>query len=172
MDKVENFAIFWYIAIFKKKIKFRWKTQITEFFENVLFGMIFFLNGNKKRKNRRKLPFLIELHSRGKSGEFRNFLVHCNLQKKNIKFRWKTQIIDFFENVLFVMILFLNGNKKSKDRRKLPFLIELHSRGQSGEFRNFLVHCNLQKKNKISLKNSNYWVFWKRVIWHDTVPKR
>ena len=107
VDKVENFAIFWYIAIFKKKIKFRWKTQIIEFFEKVLFGMILFLNGNKKRKN----------------------------------------------------------------RRKLPFVIELHSRGQSGEFRNFLVHCNLQKKNKISLKNSNYWVFWKGVIWHDTVPK-
>ena len=120
--------------------------------------MILFLNGNKKRKNRRKLPFVIELHSRGQSGEFRNFLVHCNLQKK-IKFRWKTQIIEFFEKVLFGMILFLNGNKKRKNRRKLPFVIELHSRGQSGEFRNFLVHCNLQKKNKISLKNSNYWVF-------------
>ena len=145
VDKVENFAIFWYIAIFKKNIKFRWKTQIIEFFEKVLFGMILFLNGNKKRKNRRKLPFVIELHSRGQSGEFRNFLVHCNLQKK-IKFRWKTQIIEFFEKVLFGMILFLNGNKKRKNRRKLPFVIELHSRGQSGEFRNFLVHCNLQKK--------------------------
>ena len=145
VDKVENFAIFWYIAIFKKKIKFRWKTQIIEFFETMLFGMILFLNGNKKRKNRRKLPFVIELHSRGQSGEFRNFLVHCNLQKK-IKFRWKTQIIEFFEKVLFGMILFLNGNKKRKNRRKLPFVIELHSRGQSGEFRNFLVHCNLQKK--------------------------
>ena len=108
VDKVENFAIFWYIAIFKKKIKFRWKTQIIEFFGNVLFGMILFLNGNKKRKN----------------------------------------------------------------RRKLQFLFELYSRGQSGEFHNFLVHCNLQKKHKISLKNSNYWVFWKSVLWHDTVPKR
>ena len=108
VDKVENLAIFWYIAIFKKKIKFRWKTQIIEFFEKVLFGIILFLNGNKKRKN----------------------------------------------------------------RRKLPFVIELHSRGQSGEFHNFLVHCNLQKKHKISLKNSNYWVFWKSVLWHDTVPKR
>ena len=68
--------------------------------------------------------------------------------------------------------LFLNGNKKRKNRRKLPFVIELHSRGQSGEFHNFLVHCNLQKKHKISLKNSNYWVFWKSVLWHDTVPKR
>ena len=107
VHKVENFAIFWYIAIFKKKIKFRWKPQIIEFFENMLFGMILFLNGNKKRKN----------------------------------------------------------------RRKLPFVIEVHSGSQSGEFRNFLVHCNLQKKHKISLKNSNYWVFWKNVIWHDTVPK-
>ena len=171
VHKVENFSIFWYIAIFTKNIKFRWKTQIIEFFEKVLFGMILFLNGNKKRKNRRKLPFVIELHSRGQSGEFRNFLVHCNLYKKNIKFRWKTQIIEFFEKMLFGMILFLNGNKKRKNRRKLPFVIELHSRGQSGEFRNFLVHCNLHKKHKISLKNSNYWVFWKNVIWHDTVPK-
>ena len=207
VNKVENFAIFWYIAIFTKNIKFRWKTQIIEFFEKMLFGMILFLNGNKKRKNRRKLPFVIELHSGSQSGEFRNFLVHCNLQKKhkislknsnywvfwkmlfgmilflngnkkrknrrklpfvievhsgsqsgefrnfwyiaiftkNIKFRWKTQIIEFFEKMLFGMILFLNGNKKRKNRRKLPFVIELHSGSQSGEFRNFLVHCNLQK---------------------------
>ena len=96
-------------------------------FEKVLFGMILFVNSNKKRKNRRKLPFVIELHSRGQSGEFRNFLVHCSLQK-NIKFRWKTQIIEVFENVLFVMILFVNSNKKRKNRRKLPFVIELNSR--------------------------------------------
>ena len=34
--------------------------------------------------------------------------------------------------------------------------------------------CTLQssKKNKISLKNLNYWIFWKSVIWHDTVPNR
>ena len=164
--------MFWYIAIFKNKIRFSLnKLQLLSFLKKVFFGMILFLNGNKKRKNPIKLPFLIELHSRGQSGEFRNVLVHCNLQKK-IKFRWKTQIIDFFEKLLFGMILFLNGNKKRKNRRKLRFVIELHSRGQSGEFRNFLVHCNLQKKIKFLLKNSNYWVFWKDVIWHDTVPNR
>ena len=60
-----------------------------------------------------------------------------------------------FEKMLFGMILFLNGNKKRKNRRKLPFVIEVHSGGQSGEFRNFLVHCNLhKKKHKIWLKNS------------------
>ena len=107
VHKVENFAIFWYIAIFKKKHKISLKNSNYWVFWKMLFGMILFLNGNKKRKN----------------------------------------------------------------RRKLPFVIEVHSGSQSGEFRNFLVHCNLQKKHKISLKNSNYWVFWKNVIWHDTVPK-
>ena len=170
VDKVENFAIFWYIAIFTKNIKVRWKTQIIEFFEKSLFGMILFLNGNEKRKNRRKLPFVIELHSRGQSGEFRNFFVIA-IFTKNIKVRWKTQIIELFEKMLFGMILFLNGNEKRKNRIKLPFVIELHSRGQSGEFRNFLVHCNLHKKHKSSLKNSNYWGFWKIFILHDTVPK-
>ena len=147
VDKVENFAIFWYIAIFTKNIKVRWKTQIIEVFEKFLFGMILFLNGNEKRKNRRKLSFVIELHSRGQSGEFRNFFVIA-IFTKNIKVRWKTQIIELFEKMLFGMILFLNGNEKRKNRRKLPFVIELHSRGQSGEFRNFLVHCNLHKKTQ------------------------
>ena len=145
VHKVENFAIFWYIAIFTKNIKFRWKTQIIEFFEKMLFGMILFLNGNKKRKNRRKLPFVIEVHSWFTKWRISQFFGTLQSSKKHIKFRWKTQIIEVFEKMLFGMILFLNGNKKRKNRRKLPFVIELHSRGQSGEFRNFLVHCNLQK---------------------------
>ena len=130
----------------QKKIRFRWKTQIIEFFEKVLFGMILFINGNKKRKNRRKLPFLIEASLRWTKWRISQFFGTLQSSKKNIKFRWKTQIIEVFEKVLFGMILFINGNKKRKNRRKLPFVIELHSRGQSGEFRNFLVHCNLQKK--------------------------
>ena len=146
VDKVENFAIFWYIAIFKKNIKFRWKTQIIEVFEKMLFGMILFLNGNKKRKKRRKLAFVIELHCRGKSGEFRNFLVHSKLYKKKHKISLKNSNYWVFWKSVIWHDTVPKWNKKRKNRRKLPFMIELHCRGQSGEFRNFLVHCNLQKK--------------------------
>ena len=133
--------------------------------------MILFINGNKKRKNRRKLPFVIELHSGSQSGEFRNFLVHCILQKKHKISLKNSNYWVFWKHVIWHDTV-PKWNKKRKNRRKLPFVIELHSGSQSGEFRNFLVHCNLyKKKHKISLKNSNYWVFWKNVIWHDTVHK-
>ena len=97
VHKVENFAIFWYIAFFKKKHKISLKnSNYWVFWKHVIWHDTV-PKWNKKRKNRRKLPFVIELHSGSQSGEFRNFLVHCNLYKKNIKFRWKTQIIEFLK---------------------------------------------------------------------------
>ena len=136
VHKVENFAIFWYIAIFKKNIKFRWKTQIIEFFEKMLFGMIMFLNVIKREKIEENFHLWLRFTPVHKVENFAIFW-YIAIFKNNIKFRWKTQIIEFFENMLSGMILFLNGNKKRKNRRKLPFVIELYSRGQSGEFRNF-----------------------------------
>ena len=99
----------------------------------------------KREKIEESFHLLIELHSRGQSGEFRNFLVHCNLQNKNKISLKNSYYYSFLKSMLFGMILFLNGNKNRKNPIKLPFVIEFHSREQSGEFRNFLVHCNLQK---------------------------
>ena len=96
--------------------------------------MILFLNGNEKRKNRRKLPLLIQFYSRGQNGDFCNSFCKLQLQKKRIKVRWKTQIVEFFELFLCGVILFLNGNEKRKNRRKLPLLIQFYSRRQNSEF--------------------------------------
>ena len=74
-----------------------------------------------------------------------NFSVNCIRYKKKLKVRWKTQIIEFFELFLCGVILFLNGNEKRKNRRKLPFLIQFYSRGQNGEFFGKLL--SIQKKN-------------------------
>ena len=67
----------------------------------MLFGMILLLNGNEKRKNRRKLPFVIELHSGVKKWRISLIFWYIAIFTKKIKVRWKTQIIEFFEKLLY-----------------------------------------------------------------------
>ena len=92
--------------------------------------------------------------------------------KKNIKFRWKTQIIEFFEKLLFGMILFRNGNEKRKIEENFHLWLSFTPVDKVENFEIFWYIAIFKKKHKISLKNSNYWVFWKHIIWHGTVPKR
>ena len=146
-DKVENFAIFWYSCNRQKKnIKFRWKTHIIEFFEKLLFGFILFLNGNQKRKIEENFHLWLSFTPVDKVENFAIFWYIAILKKKHKISLKKLKWLSFLKTCYLALILFLNGNKKRKNRWKLPFVIEVHSGSQSGEFRNFLVHCNLQKK--------------------------
>ena len=140
-----NFLINWYFQ--KNNNKFVGKLKLLSFSNTCLYCVILYLNGNEKRKNRRKLPLVIKFYSRGQNWEFCNFLINWYFQKNNNKFVGKLKLLSFSNTCLYCVILYLNGNEKRKNRRKLPLVIKFYSRGQNWEFCNFLINWYFQKNN-------------------------
>ena len=140
-----NFLINWYFQ--KNNNKFVGKLKLLSFSNTCLYCVILYLNGNEKRKNRRKLPLVIKFYSRGQNWEFCNCLINWYFQKNNNKFVGKLKLLSISNTCLYCVILYLNGNEKRKNRRKLPLVIKFYSRGQNWEFCNFLINWYFQKNN-------------------------
>ena len=140
-----NCFVNWYFQ--KNNNKFFGKLILLRFSNTSLYCVILYINGNEKRKNRRKLPLVIKFYSRGQNWEFCNFLINWYFQKNNNKFVGKFKLLSISNTCLYCVILYLNGNEKRKNRRKLPLVIKFYSRRQNWEFCNCLVNWYFQKNN-------------------------